>query len=441
MKSLYNTLPAASKLIAAIALTLTPLCRAQTPNITGEWWYLLSNVPYEVSFEGDKLVNGDAFSIHTEKISYENGRFQNLVVTDENGPYQITPELEVKHIRSEEIQSAYLNKSHDIMIMAEGWNDPEEPIRALNFTIRPPTSFTIAELAGIWDTAQLEVPIELTAPFLSADSPLAGTERFVTERLIGITIDSNGIVTVPDEGVYGVVIHEQGLPVLFADGQKDGFFLNASKDVMIRHKPDTASDTGLPIFLTTILVKRAQGLKVEDVIGQWHYAEFSVPKWMTVQGAAGNRTVDGNEEFQSFTGQVTFCPNGEALVKSDEGEAVFPWKLNAAGLVEVTTDYGSSNFSVNQSKSFMAGLSAQRTSNNFTGVITMVKYSDDYPCAVPTPVMALEKVAGQWQIVWSGGKLQSAPALPGPWTDVTGAASPMALNTSGAAQYYRVKSP
>ena len=270
---------------------------------------------------------------------------------------------------------------------------------------------------------------------------MLGAERFATERIIGLTIDSNGIVTVPGEGAIRVILHEQGLPVFFADGQKDGFFLNASKDVMIRHKPDTTSETEMPIYLTTVLVKRPQALKVEDVVGQWHYAELSVPKWMTVQGGAGKRTVDGNDDFDSITAQATLCPNGEGFFKNDEGEAGFSWRINASGLLEVTTASGTSNFSVNTSMSFAAGLTAEGDSESDTGLITLVKYSDNYPCAEPAPVMFLEKVADRWQVVWSGGKLQSTPALPGPWTDVTGATSPMILNASGASHYYRVKSP
>jgi hypothetical protein len=49
--------------------------------------------------------------------------------------------------------------------------------------------------------------------------------------------------------------------------------------------------------------------------------------------------------------------------------------------------------------------------------------------------------AGQWQLVWSGGILESAPTPSGPGNPVTGATSPRTLVSDGAGACFRVSSP
>jgi len=428
--------------LAAATLAFAAEPRAQTPDITGEWWYLLFDLPHEVRFNGGKLVGGDSLSISTDKILYFQGasgpRFQNLVVTEENGPYQITPQLGVRHIVGSETLTTYLNNRHDIMIWAGGHDDPDDPVWELTYSIKPPASFTIAQLAGTWDTRQLEMPDRLTAPFLTADSPIVGAERFATEQIEGLTIDANGLVQVPGEGTIGVFIVEQGLPTLFADGQKDGFFINASLDVMVRSKPDTTEETGQPNQILTLAIKRAQGLTVADVVGQWHFTDINVPRWMTVQGNSSNRSVQGGRDFDATSARVTICPNGQALVENFDGEPgqVLAWRLNAQGMVEVELEGGFTPFSVNQSKNFMAAVT-DFPGGNTRGMLSGVKYSSESPCSTPAPELRLEQTGGQWQVVWSGGDLQTAPTPSGPWTDLANASSPMPLAPTAAQAYYR----
>jgi len=46
---------------------------------------------------------------------------------------------------------------------------------------------------------------------------------------------------------------------------------------------------------------------------------------------------------------------------------------------------------------------------------------------------------GSLTITWTGGgKLQAAPSLSGPWTDVGGAASPFTVTPSADAQFARI---
>jgi len=433
-----NLLP----LAAAATLAFAAAGRAQSPDITGEWWYLLFDTPQEVSFNGGKLVGGDSLWIATEKLLYSQGasgpRFQNLVVTEENGPYQISPRLEVSHTVGSETLTSFMNDRNDIMIWAGGHDDPDDQVWELTYSIKPPASFTIAQLAGTWDIRQLEMPDRLTAPFLSAGSPIVGAERFATERTEGLAIDANGIVQVPGEGTVGVFILEQGLPVLFSQGEKDGFFINASLDVMVRSKPDTTEETGQPNQILTVAIKRAQGLSVADVVGQWHFTDINVPRWMTVQGNSSNRSVQGGRDFDATSARVTICPNGQALVENFDGEPpqVLAWRLNAQGMVEVELEGGFTPFSVNQSKNFMAAVT-DFPDGNTRGMLSGVKYSNESPCSTPAPELRLEQSGGQWQVVWSGGVLQTAPTPAGPWTDLANASSPMPLAPTAAQAYFR----
>jgi hypothetical protein len=59
---------------------------------------------------------------------------------------------------------------------------------------------------------------------------------------------------------------------------------------------------------------------------------------------------------------------------------------------------------------------------------------------VSAPVrMQAKLVAGQLQLNWSGGLLQSAPAVSGPYADVPGATSPYSVAPTAAKQYYRIR--
>ncbi|MGO8698418.1 MAG: hypothetical protein ACLQVY_11945 [Limisphaerales bacterium] len=47
---------------------------------------------------------------------------------------------------------------------------------------------------------------------------------------------------------------------------------------------------------------------------------------------------------------------------------------------------------------------------------------------------------GVWVSWFGNGVLQSAPVLTGPWDDVTNAASPFLMESSGFQQFYRLRS-
>lgn len=55
----------------------------------------------------------------------------------------------------------------------------------------------------------------------------------------------------------------------------------------------------------------------------------------------------------------------------------------------------------------------------------------------PTITITLE--AGSVVLAWSGGTLESAPEVTGPWSAVEAAASPQKLAPSAARRFYRVR--
>jgi hypothetical protein len=59
--------------------------------------------------------------------------------------------------------------------------------------------------------------------------------------------------------------------------------------------------------------------------------------------------------------------------------------------------------------------------------------------AGPPPMLQLQKVGGQWQIIFEG-ELQEADAATGAWSKVTGATSPYPLPTTGEKKFYRAAS-
>jgi hypothetical protein len=61
------------------------------------------------------------------------------------------------------------------------------------------------------------------------------------------------------------------------------------------------------------------------------------------------------------------------------------------------------------------------------------------PVSGQPPVLTVGKAGAQVQVTWTGGVLESASAITGPWSPVAGAASPYTTTPSAAALFYRAK--
>ncbi|HEV2320434.1 MAG TPA: DUF2341 domain-containing protein [Verrucomicrobiae bacterium] len=59
----------------------------------------------------------------------------------------------------------------------------------------------------------------------------------------------------------------------------------------------------------------------------------------------------------------------------------------------------------------------------------------------PAPILSGQLVSGQLVLTWTTGALQSAPAVNGPYSDVSGATSPYAVAPSLSQQYFRLRYP
>ncbi|HWF17831.1 MAG TPA: LamG domain-containing protein, partial [Verrucomicrobiae bacterium] len=65
-----------------------------------------------------------------------------------------------------------------------------------------------------------------------------------------------------------------------------------------------------------------------------------------------------------------------------------------------------------------------------------------YACVVPAAVtLHCQPGNGQLVLTWTTGTLQSAPAVSGPYTDISNATSPYPLVPSGIQQFFRVRIP
>ncbi len=58
---------------------------------------------------------------------------------------------------------------------------------------------------------------------------------------------------------------------------------------------------------------------------------------------------------------------------------------------------------------------------------------------LPAVSLQVQTINGQVVLIWTGGVLQSAPNVTGPYTDMTGVTSPFTNAPSGAQQFYRVR--
>jgi hypothetical protein len=72
-----------------------------------------------------------------------------------------------------------------------------------------------------------------------------------------------------------------------------------------------------------------------------------------------------------------------------------------------------------------------------SGYNTTIPRAFGYVASPPT--LGIERSGGGWQILFQG-KLMSADAITGPWTEVVGAASPYPVNNAGSMRFYRAAS-
>jgi hypothetical protein len=70
-----------------------------------------------------------------------------------------------------------------------------------------------------------------------------------------------------------------------------------------------------------------------------------------------------------------------------------------------------------------------------SGLIAYWNFND---ALVPPPTLSIARDGANVTVVWTG-TLQSADAVSGGWTDVTGVTSPATISAAGPAKYYRAK--
>lgn len=80
--------------------------------------------------------------------------------------------------------------------------------------------------------------------------------------------------------------------------------------------------------------------------------------------------------------------------------------------------------------------SGQFAGNPFS--LTADKTGANIILSSPVTTLTLTRSANQIQLTWLAGSLQSAPALTGPWSVVTGATSPYTVTPAGRAGFYRL---
>jgi hypothetical protein len=310
-----------------------------------------------------------------------------------------------------------------------------EDFPGIEMMLRSPASFTIADLAGQWDYRYLEMPQRVAAPNLAEFSPLTGAGDFNVEMTsVPFTVAANGRVSHPDEGVVGTLSIVQGIPTLISDGPGEPWLINAGLDLMVNFEADTTEDGDAPIYSISILTRRPETVAIADVVGRWHVAELYLPSWLQVGGSGNNRFVQGGDEFGVEQFPITIFPNGRLVADDDGSENA--WSLTPEGFLRVEADAGPILLALNRSKNFAASV-IEGTDDTLTLTLA-VKYSNDVG-AVQPPQLSLTPVEGRWQLVWSGGTLESATSLAGPWLPVAGASSPRPLNPEGERAFFRVR--
>lgn len=422
----------ASRLGLFLAVTLS--VTAAEPNLEGRWWWNLFETPAELRFTGGQLVGGNDFGVFVGAHEYFPAgtgiRYQNLTdgEEDERGVVTVSDTLVVR--RQFDLGGegfSFLNQAGDVMVSG---SVSDTQFAGLEILLRQPTApFTAADLVGQWEYRYLEVPKAVSAPSLTPGTPLNGAFSVETNRF---TFTPNGLVTVTATGEsLGGLTVIQGLPMFVGGGRQEPFFINRGLDVLLSIKADqTDQDVPQPIYNISLLLRRPDTVTVAEVVGRWHVAELYTPRWLQV---GAGPVVEGGSDFGAESFSVTFFPDGR-LVDAD-GE-VDTWSLTADGLVQIGDATSGAKFAVNRSKT----VAAAATGRNGNTLTLAVKYSDSTGEAV-TPTLGLVQNAGQWQLVWSGGILESAPTPSGPWNPVAGATSPRTLVSDGAGAFFRVSSP
>jgi hypothetical protein len=89
--------------------------------------------------------------------------------------------------------------------------------------------------------------------------------------------------------------------------------------------------------------------------------------------------------------------------------------------------------SINEVRIWNAPLTSENVASNYAaGPNSLVSHE-------PLVTLEMQTASGTPEIIWNYGVLEEASELSGPWSTVTGAASPYVPDTTAPKKYYRVR--
>lgn len=151
-------------------------------------------------------------------------------------------------------------------------------------------------------------------------------------------------------------------------------------------------------------------------LNQWHLLTAVVNR----AGAAATLYVDGNP-VASGGAMSDFPTNNDLNLARDTGDS-----FNFLGSLDEARIYGGLESSNWVWASYMT-VESNASFENYSAVI------------FPMVTLNIQNTNGDVILTWPAGTLQSAPAVTGPFTDLSGASSPYTLTPSSARQFFRVR--
>ena len=323
----------------------------------------------------------------------------------------------------------------------------------------PPEILThpVSQEVSVGDTVTMTASARGTAPLSyqwnKNGAPIAG-QNTLTLTLVNVTTDDSGAYTItvsngagtavssaadlcvcrrPIPGVFGTGLDAAG--VLLGDGAVDPHYtLTVSPDPNYPGPDAITVNNAWPIQAGVWLLNGPNS------------------RWISPQAsqAVGNEVGD-------YTYHTSFDLTGYDL---SQVSIVGGWTSDNTGL-DILVNGASAgitnpgNFGALNAFTLTTGLVAGPNTVDFvinnagdaagpTGLRVDLKGYLRIPQAVK-PTLTIKRSGAGFSVSWAptgaGQKLQSAPAVSGPWTEITGAANPYVLSTPGTVQFFRVVAP
>jgi len=299
--------------------------------INGSWHLVQYQTPILVSLlpAGDNqsldLQGGGEFKTTSGSLTFKaDGTLAGVLDTPFKGIYTYggngLVELTETNSQTQIIPlNIFVNAAHDFMatLYAEGTGGNGR--QSLYLFVRPPTSYSVSQLAGAWNVVNFQTPAQMTFNQNSQSANLNGGDAFKAATGT-LTITANGTVSgVFDEAFIGrITAGAQGMVTANINGpngiEPHTLLVNASKNVLVLVETKLDPENN---HQQVIVFERAPlAVTSAEIAGRWNITQLRTPDQIIL---GQDFLLDGGAGFGTVEGSVTINADGSAVGELEGG--------------------------------------------------------------------------------------------------------------------------